>query len=156
MADKTEILEALENAVSEAFETMAFAEVMGKEELNELPGWIDNSIWASMAIENPIKTTCHFIVQKEQAMGMVELIAETDDEEELEKLMYDTASEYINTIGGRLGLALLPEGEKVIVGLPEIVELNEETKEDMKNKIDLIVSFNVEEQEVLCCLEKTG
>ncbi len=156
MADKTEILEALEESVSEAFETMAFAEVMGQEEITELPDWITDSVWTTMTIEEPIKTICHFAVKKDHAMSMAELVAETDDEDELSKLMTDTVSEYINTIAGRLGTKLLTEGEKVKVGLPEKIEINEDSKTDVAGKLDLIVSFNVEEQEVICCLEKIG
>ncbi|MFC1564193.1 chemotaxis protein CheX [candidate division KSB1 bacterium] len=154
MADKSELMEALESAVVEAFETMAFAEVMGNEELDRLPEWISGSVWTYISVDNPVGTVLHFAVKKEHALNMVEVVAETEDEEELKELMKDTVSEYINTIGGRFGTALLPEGEKVIVGLPEIAEVNEEFKEKIAGKLNLIISFNVEEQDVLCCLEK--
>ncbi len=152
--NSTEVLSALEKAVVETFETMAFEEVISKDVRTELPDWSADAIWTSIKIMNPADMKLYFVVSKEHALNMVQIVSDSEDEEEWNKLVLDLTAEYINTIAGRFGNFMLDEGERVMVGLPEQVIFDEDFKKEFQSHVISIISFAVEEQEVLCCIAK--
>lgn len=146
-------IESLDKAVGNTFETMVFNEIIDKHSLSFLPPWTDNAIGSLIEIRRPIDARLFLFVNEDHAKEMLNIISGCDNYESDQSQIYDIIRELSNEIVGRFATGLLKKGEEVEVGLPTIIDTKQLTNTWKPDKYQLIISYQIEENEVICCLE---
>ena len=116
--DLSNIIDTLDNAVSEAFEAMAFSEIARKEVMNTLPEWTADAVGSSIEISHPLTARLLLFVSKKHALNMLEVISGNDKSPDFDTMLKDIIGEMANEIAGKLATTLLRGNGEVKVGLP--------------------------------------
>jgi len=144
--ENNEIINALENSVSEAFEEMAFAELDNVKALSSPPTFSSQDIFVSIELRSPVDGWLHMVIQKEYAYDLTMLAIDQPADSEL--LVGDSIAEMLNTIAGGM-MRRLANNMDFEFGLPVFGEVSE-SPDDLRtsHSSSLLLSFEFGEQKV--------
>ena len=149
--DSSEIIDALDKAVSELFETITFSEVTGKLIEDTFPDLKDYSIGASIEIIRPIKAHLSLVLNKTHVQEIYDSVYGDDQDDDI---LSDLVAEFTNTIAGRFAAAIIRKKESVELGLPVTMEGIFQATENEALENTVVITFDIEDQHVVCCLER--
>jgi len=151
--DSSEMLDALDESVRELFETTAFSIVYERTVGNTFPEIEEYCVGASVNIFKPLNVCFSLVLTREHAREIYETIY---GDEYSDTLLPDLVSEFANTAAGRLAAAFPKEEGSIEIGLPVPVEgvFEDSGDEDSENRV--VVTYDIDERRVVCCLETGG
>ena len=152
--DSSKTVEALINAVSEPFETMAFSEVMGYKELEFMPKWTSDAVGASISIDHPIDVILTIAFKKEHAKGILDTIYALENPDDYENILPDFIGEFANTVAGKFAKEIQRDEGDINLGLPTFVKDLFLSSEKIGTDRAIAVEIEVEEENVICYLKK--
>ncbi len=144
--------EGLTDAVTEAFENMAFVEVESCEDVESLPSGIDAYCVTVDTLE-PFKSKVAIIVDREASEELVLDMYGGDIEEVNEEIMSDALAEIGNTVVGRFLSHVVDEGEEFSLGFPECEPYDEKKYGRKKDDKTRLYDLDLEEYHIYCILE---
>ncbi len=113
------VAEAMNQAVAEVFESMAFLEAMAGEPENELGPGV-SVFYTRLPIYKPSPALVGLVVPQDLALQLAGAMMMRDfnmEDDEFEVM--DVLSEVANTLAGSLLTNLMPNGDSFELGLPE-------------------------------------
>lgn len=115
----TNVADAVEAAINEVFESMAFMEAMSGDEEHR-PNADQPVFYTRLPIYKPSPAMVGLVIPQALAMAMAEamMMREFDMEEDEFEIM-DVLGEVANTLAGSLLTHLMPESDSFELGLPE-------------------------------------
>ena len=147
------VIKALDNAVADAFETMAYSEIVGKQSMSALPGWTKTAVGSMIDINSPLQAKISLIIHTDHARTLLKAVSGDEDEPVDDTMVNDIIKEITNEIAGGFAGALIARGEEVSIGLPVIVDnIRDEWTRTAQNQVHSFV-YTAEDREVICCLE---
>ena len=141
------IIEALEKAVSDSLEGMAFAEIENSEKLSSLPKFSDQDYFTSIDLKSPLRGQLQMVVGEKHAFDIVASTLGQDNLDELGALVADSIGEYANTIAGCFMRNLLND-EEYELGLPVYGRIAEKKDSLELHSDSMFLSFDIEENKI--------
>ncbi len=149
--DSSEIIDALDKAVSELFETIAYSEVTGKLIEDTFPDLKDYSIGASIDIIRSVNAHLSLLLSKTYAQEIYDTVYGDDQDDDI---LSDLVAEFTNTIAGRFAAAIIHKKKSIEIGLPVTMEGMFQATENKALEDTIVINFDIDDQQVICCLEK--
>lgn len=151
--EQAKIVESIVTATADTFEGMAFAEFDQHQELPEIPGFEDTDFITSIELEYPLKGRLDLILSEQFTYEMTESISGEDISEDSASIIPDTMNEILNTLAGRFMALITSKNEEFKMGLPDCARMSEKNDLFDKEKSNVIVEFDFEENKVYCVFE---
>jgi len=149
----SEVENALQVAVAESLEGLAFIEFDSVEQIPELPEITSKYYHSSIEIYTPFKGQIHFICPEPFMVNTIESITGEELEDLNNPILGDTLKELLNTLCGRFMIDLLPPETEFDFGLPTFDIISEDDELYQKQEESLVMKFIYEEDEVYCLFE---
>ncbi|HED09498.1 MAG TPA: chemotaxis protein CheX [Caldithrix abyssi] len=144
--------EELTDAVTEAFENMAFAEVESCEDVETLPSGID-AYCVTVDTLNPFKSKVAIIIDREASEELVMDMYGGDIEDVNEEIMNDALAEIGNTVVGRFLSRVVDEGQEFSLGFPECELYDGARYNRQKNDHTRLYDLDLDDYHIYCILE---
>ena len=145
---------ALQDAVRESVETLAFAEVGGWEERGTDAVEMEACIGARIQVKKPLPVVLSLFLGRRQCtelMGTVNGGAFFEDDGG-EELLDDFMTELVNTVAGRFSASLAGETKVAGLGLPEPIRDWEMALGECDRKRKIV--FTIDDQPAFLCIEE--
>lgn len=107
-------------SISNAFEGMAFLEVSPDVDDDISPNQEEIWLWAKVEIKQPLRGVFVLLYPKDIAQEIADAVCNSETEPLSEKQLLDLSGEIVNTSAGKFLCDLLPNDEKVKLGIPEV------------------------------------
>ncbi|MEJ2635077.1 MAG: chemotaxis protein CheX [Calditrichia bacterium] len=148
----------LQEAVTEVFEGMAFAEVEKCEEIDKLPDLTSNDYYATLSITQPFSAGLNLVVDQNFLEEILQTTIDANSPSDFEKMAKDLISESANTIAGCFLNKYLPPEQEFEIGIPASGKMSEKPVLTTGGKKEVIFSFTVEFKTIYCILsgQKAG
>lgn len=109
---------ALQNAVTETFENVAFAELVGFNRQNQVDTIPNDTIATQIDIFQPHSYRLLLVLEKAYAAELLGLVEDEDNPLSDDEL-WDLVKELLNVIAGRFIAFLHPESQDIKIGIPD-------------------------------------
>ncbi|RMH64992.1 MAG: hypothetical protein D6677_03520 [Calditrichaeota bacterium] len=144
--------EELTDAVTEAFENMAFTEVESCEDVEEIPGDLD-AFYVTLDTQAPFRSAVTLIVERDVSEELVMDMYGGDIEEVNDEIMTDALGEIGNTIVGRFLANVVDNKEEFSLGFPDCQPYKPEERTWQAGEGTRIYDLDMDEYHVYCILE---
>jgi hypothetical protein len=145
-----EILEILEEMISDTFETLTFSEISSWQITKNWPDTQFPWIGASIDILQPVKCRITILLDRFQCRGFIDTAygEEISTDSDIECFLNDYTCELVNTIAGRVAAEIARVDGGISLGLPQ------PNSEPSPVENQVVVTFLVDGNESWCFLEK--
>ncbi|CAM2068209.1 hypothetical protein SCOR_22770 [Sulfidibacter corallicola] len=147
-----EVIDTVEQALSETFEGLAFAQVFSREQSMEpiqLPGHV---LASYIDLPDPLHFRFLLAISSEQLGEFFETASSGAAVTDL--ILHDFVREICNTVAGHLQSKLAPEKKDMIIGLPHDPDRDQLSELLTPAEDRVLLNFEVEEYQVHCVLER--
>lgn len=148
-----EFIEKLQDAVSETFETMLFAEVTEKEMCDSLPEWTKESVAATIEIIEPHELKIRLYFEKDHALELVDMLYGDYDKNNLDTIIVDFVSECTNSIAGQFATRLLESDDVVKLGIPVPFKNGDKSNAPELSNDSIIILFGIDDRKIAFTIE---
>ncbi len=149
-SEDAKIIESLKNAVAESLEGLAFIEFDKCEQISDLPELREKIFLTNIDITAPFKVSIFLICAEQFILNIIESITGEEMLESDNPIVEDTLKELLNTLTDRFMINMLSEDAEFDFGIPNFLTLDNKTEIYKKNKYDLVLKFNYDEDVVYC------
>lgn len=147
--EKNKLIDAINSALAESFEGLAFIEYDSWEIIQNIPETFTKQYITSVNICNPFKADLQLICSRQFIANTVESITGEEPADNTDEFS-DTLNELLNTFAGRFMVKLLPNGEEFDFGIPDFQQFENSTIKI--SDTDIVLMFVFEEEKVYCVL----
>ena len=151
MNTPSEILEALNESVSETFEGMTFSQVFDSVVQVKPPAVKADVISASISLPDPVGLRLSLVMTHFHVAEVFEELTGKGLEDVRPAVLNDFVNELTNTIAGHLNTRLAPEKDDLEIGLPVTPDNLTELLSPTREKI--VICYTIELHEAICVLE---
>ncbi len=110
-------------AFEETFEGIAFAQILAKTPLKELPPVAMGEIATIIDLTAPMNARFFLAITRDYAMECFSSVYTGVDLEEIgDEMLQDFVCELTNTAAGHFSSSVAPERKDMVIGLPELVD----------------------------------
>lgn len=116
-------VDAFIGAFEETFEGIAFAQILARTPLEELPPADEGEIATIIDLTAPMSARFFLAITRDHAMECFSSVYTGVDLEEIgDEMLQDFVCELTNTAAGHFSSAVAPEKKDMVIGLPELVD----------------------------------
>jgi len=153
MPDSSMKFEALEKAISNTFEGIAFSQVLDCSFLALEPELKGGEIGVCLSLPDPANLKFTLVMGKAHAVECFQAVAPGIDLEKIsDYIIADFVKELTNTVAGHLNAILVPHNEDMTIGLPVLLESDELSRELKPTAKREVLRFQIEEHGLFCTL----
>ncbi len=147
------VLKALEKALNDTFEGIAFSQVLDREVLSQAAQVPKGALGAFINMPDPLEVCFVMVLSQDHALSCFESVAADLDMANLPaQVLSDFVQELCNTAAGHFNSLLAPEKKDMTIGLPCQCEGEELQRRLKPDNTSVVVCFQVEDHPVFCSL----